>query len=58
MQMLSNLLCLNFESRIKVSCVIKRVVELFKGNEDLILEFNLFLPQGSKITSDGSIIQH
>lgn len=37
-------------SRIDTSGVIMRVKELFKGNRDLILGFNTFLPKGYKIT--------
>lgn len=36
-------------SRIDTSGVILRVKELFKGNRDLILGFNTFLPEGHEI---------
>lgn len=37
-------------SRIDTTGVILRVKELFKGNRDLILGFNTFLPKGYEIT--------
>lgn len=42
----------NFFFSIETSEVIHRVKELFKGNEYLIEEFNLFLPPGFKIESE------
>jgi len=43
----------DFQSRIlETSGVIKRVSDLFKGERNLILGFNAFLPEGYKITEE------
>ncbi|KAL5572222.1 hypothetical protein UlMin_021819 [Ulmus minor] len=36
--------------RIDTTGVMRRVIELFKGHQDLILGFNTFLPKGFEIT--------
>ncbi|XP_058115477.1 paired amphipathic helix protein Sin3-like 4 isoform X2 [Magnolia sinica] len=38
------------DKRVNTNGVVKRVKELFKGHQNLILNFNFFLPKGSQIT--------
>lgn len=45
-----------FISRLGINGVITRVKDLFKGQQDLLLGLNTFLPKGFKITLDDNKI--